>query len=257
MPSRKRSREGRNLTAEKNSRPETGVSRCVGDMQVDNARLAEVRARCMLEVQDRYGNTVAVYKHWLGGPAMEEILKVDDAPAIAVGLLEAMRQGMRIEFDALSVLASANKRLRKQVAEVFIANAREIKLSCIASDERLARYLEGTARRIAPKVRPESEPSEAKAQPERLEAVVDRSLALGDVKAAAKAIAEAKLVDERVQKNLDRLSPDLARELAINLRRQARKMKSGKARFICALATRIEPMSVPIPQMKRDERRAA
>lgn len=125
------------------------------------------------------------------------------------------------------------------------------------SDERLARYLEGTARRIMPKAKSESETGKTMAKPERLEAVVDRSLALGDVKAAAKAIAEAKLVDERVQRNLEKLSPELARELAINLRRQARKMKGGKARFICALANRIEPMSVPIPQMKRDERRAA
>lgn len=125
MPSRRRAHEGRNLTAEK-SRTEIGASRrSVGDMQVNNAHLAEVRAQCMLEVRDRYGNTVPVYKHWLGGSAMEEILEVEDAMAIAFGLVEATRQGMRIEFDALSVLAEANKRLRKQVAEVFIANARD------------------------------------------------------------------------------------------------------------------------------------
>ncbi len=257
MPSRKRSHEGRNLTAEKNSRTETGAShRSVGDMQVNKARLAEVRVQCTLEVRDRYGNAVPVYKHWLGGSAMEEILEVDDAMAIAFGLVEATRQGMRIEFDALSVLADTNKRLRKQVAEVFIANAREIKLSCMESDERLARYLEGTARRIMPKAKSESGTGKTMAKTEKLEAVVDRSLALGDVKAAAKAIAEAKLVDERVQRNLDKLNPEMARELAINLRRQARKMKGGKARFICALANRIEPMSAT-PPLRRDERRAA
>lgn len=256
MASRKRSREGRNLTQEKKVRTE---ARALSAASPANSELLEsVRKFTMIPSKDRSGEVTMAYKHFLKGCDMEAILELGDAGAIAHGLIEAMRHGMRVEVDAQAVLAGAEPGLRKALSSAFAAQAQEIALSCDGHEERLARFLEGLARRLSPKVKPERKARQQKPKPEKLEAVLDRALALSDAKSAAKAIAEAKLVDEQVQQTLERLAPELARELAINLRRRARKMQGGKARFLNALACRIEPTPVAeFPKREHGKRRAA
>ncbi len=256
MASRKRSREGRNLTAEKKAKADARVQALASP--ADPELMDGVRKYTMIQSKDRRGEVTMAYKHFLKGCGMEAILELGDAGAIAHGLVEAMRHGMRVEADAQVVLASAEPGLRKLLAEAFVAQAKELALGTNEHEERLARFLEATARRISPRAKPKREPKQAKAKPERLEAVVDRALALDDAKAAAKAIAEAKLVDEDVQQALERLAPELARELAVNLRRRARKAQGGKARFLNTLATRIEPTPVAqFPKREQSKRRAA
>lgn len=256
MTSRKRSREGRNLTQEKKAKVEVRAQAVASP--ADPELMDGVRKFTMIQSKDRRGEVTMAYKHYLKGCDMEAILELGDAGAIAHGLVEAMRRGMRVEADAQVVLAYAEPSSRKQLAEAFAAQAQELALSASEHEERLARFLEAMARRISLRTKPKREPRKAKAKPERLEAVVDRALALGDAKSAAKVIAEAKLVDDDVQQTLERLAPELARELAINLRRRARKAQGGKARFLKALANRIEPTAVAeFPKREQGKRRAA
>ncbi len=263
MPSRKRNREGRNVTAEKNERSKNGrLYFCHRDSAFD-FQLAEVRTQCTLESRDWKDDARLVYKHWLGGPAMEEILKVGKGAPIAAGLIEAMKQGMRIEADAQTVLTSATQSLRLAVAEAFEAEATELALTCDERKECLARFLSSMTQRLNWKLRakPERPAKQPKPESEQLQAVIDRELARGDTKAAAKAIAEARLVDEKVQVGLEKLqnlSPDMARGLAIDLRRRARKFSGEKARFLSSLAMRTEPKGVThLPQQKPSKRQAA
>ena len=263
MPSRKRNREGRNVTAEKKTRVQSGSLYFCPRDSVFDFQLTEVRTLCMLETKDRMGNSQMVFKHWLGGSAMEEILKVDKGAPIAAGLLEAMTNGMRIEADAQTVLTSAPQSLRMAIAEAFEAEAAELSLTCDEYRERQARFLQSLASRMSwkPKAKPVRPAKLPKAKPEQLQAVLDRELARGDTKAAAKAIAEARIVDEKVQEGLEKLqdlNPEMARGLAIDLRRRARKENGGKSRFLHSLALHIEPKGVTqLPQRKQSGRRAA
>ncbi|MDF1497325.1 MAG: hypothetical protein P1P90_04675 [Patescibacteria group bacterium] len=217
----------------------------------------------MIETRDWKGAAQMVYKHWLGGSAMEEILMVGKAAPIVAGLLEAMRNGMRIEADAQTVLTSAPQSLRLAIAEAFEAEAAELSLTCDEGKERQARFLQSLASRMSwkPKVKAQKPTKQPKLKPEQLQAVLDRELARGDTKAAAKAIAEARLVDEKVIEGLEKLQdidPELARVLAVNLRRRARKESGGKSRFLHSLAMRTEPKGVTqLPQRKQSKRQAA
>jgi hypothetical protein len=263
MPSRKKNREGRNLTTEKNERAKSGSLYFCSRDSIFDQQLSEVRTQCTLETRDWKGATQMVYKHWLCEPAMEEILKVGKPAPIAAGLIKAMSQGMRIEADAQTVLTSAPQTLRLAVAEAFEAEAAELALTCDERKERLARFLLSLAQRLnwKPKAQAQKPAKQPKAKPEQLQAVIDRELARGDTKAAAKAIAEARIVDERVQAGLEKLqdlNPEMARELAVNLRRRARKESGGKSRFLHSLALHIEPEGVAqLPQRKQSGARAA
>jgi len=249
MPCRKRSQEGRNVTEEKKTRARSGSLYFCSRDSVFDLQLCAVRTQCMLETRDWKGAAQMVYKHWLGGSAMEEILKVEKPAPIAAGLLEAMRNGTRIETDAQTVLTSAPQTLRLAIAEAFEAEAAELSLTCDEFKERQARFLQSLAARMSwkPKAKVERPARLPKAKPVELQAVLDRELAKGDTKAAAKAIAEARLVDEKVIEGLEKLqdlNPEMARELAVNLRRRARKESGGKSRFLHSLAMRIEPEGV-------------
>jgi len=255
MPKRKRSQEkkrselrGTTLTAHRKQQRESKTLYCCHESEVPELQLTSVRTQCMIEA--RQGpmdhRTHMVYKRFLKGCDMETIVQVESGAAIAAGLLEAMRQGMSLEADAQVVLCSASEAIRPVVAKAFLAEASELGLSCDERKERLASLLESLARRMTPRSKAEVKRFKRKPTPkaEPLEAQLDRHLALSDTKAAAKVLAEARLVDDDVQDQLTRLkenNPLLARDLAINLLRRARRAKGGKAKFLKALARRTEP----------------
>jgi hypothetical protein len=261
MASRKRSREGRNMTAERKARAEARAN--AAKSAADPKLLEEVRKYTKIQSKDRGGEMSLVFKDFLKGKDMEAILEVGDTASIAAGLLEAMKHGMRIEVDAQVVLTSAEQSVRLALAKVFEAEADEMLPSMNERQERQARFLESLARRMSwrPKAKVKREKAPPKPKPEKLEAVLDRALAFGDAKAAAKAIAETRHVNDDVREHLERLqdrNPDLARDLAVNIRRRARKMNGGKARFLNSLAANVEPAGTSqLPTRKPEKRRAA
>jgi hypothetical protein len=263
MASWKKSRKGRNLTAEKKARAEAKVN--AAKCGADPEKLEAVRRCCMIQSKDRSGETKMVHMFYLKGTGMEAILKVNDAAAIAAGLLEALEHGMNLEVDAQMILCEADKDLCRALAVVFTEKAEELELTCDERKERLASLLQSLAGRMSYKaraevkqIRPKSKPAP---KPESLEAVLDRELAIGTdeaVKTAAKAIAEARLVDDDVLCELEKIRdncPDLAEALAINLRRRARRAKNGKAKFLNRLAQRVYPIGATDVRSRKSEKR--
>lgn len=246
MPSRKRSRENRNMTAERSQRQTQRAS-----ASVNETALEAVRRHLQVQGKNRRtGEPELKYKFWLGGAAMQEILKVSDVQAIATGLVEGLKNGVSIEADAQAVLFKAPRHVRAAIAEAFVAEA--VRIDGLPETERKAKFLAGLAQRITPRPEPEvkAEPeAEAAPEPEKpLDAVVSEALKAKDYAMVAVAVVSAKFVDGDVRdmlKAVKTTNPVEANKLAAAIRAEAKKIaRKPKRDFFRRMASSLESGSV-------------